>query len=100
MISKSTLQAIIRFTFILIVLTMRVGGDFSVYDDLRPHVEATDPSGYDADDDKGHHVNLDFKPFSILFVPPSEQPSAPFIEKTRTFAFTPVVRLIPRAPPV
>ena len=100
MISKSTLQAIIRFTFILIVLTTRVGGDFSVYDDLRPHVEATDPSGYDADDDKGHHLSVDSQPFHFLLVPPPVHSVSRHIEEAHTFAFTAAVRLIPRAPPV
>lgn len=98
--SKAVIPSLLKILLLLIILLMRVGGDFSAYDDLRPHMEATDPSGYDADDDKGHHVSVDFEPIRFLFVPPSEQPFARLIEETRTFDFTPVVRLIPRAPPV
>lgn len=98
--SKAVIPSLLRILLVLIILLMRVGGDFSTYDDLRPHFEATDPSGCDADDDKRRLVSVDFEPFRFLYVPPSEQSFAHLIEKTRTFAFTPVVRLIPRAPPV
>ena len=98
--SKAVIPSFLRILLVLIVLLMRVGGDFSVYDDLRSHVEATDPSACDADIHESHHHQADFEPFHFQLIPPPELQFSHFVQENRTCAFTAVTRHIARAPPV
>ena len=97
--SKAVIPSVLRILLLLIVLLMRVGGDYSVYDDLRPHIEATDPSSYDADVHKSHHLQVDFVPLHFQLIPPPEQQFVHYTQENRSCSFTTCTRHIARAPP-